>query len=100
VNDHFIPVWVNIRTTPIPDASCLDDVLHGVSLDERRYVKGGFNQGFFLRSVVLAPEGALLNPQSGGSSLCKLLADGHFAYAQVKPVDYLQMLEDALDRLR
>jgi hypothetical protein len=94
-----VPVWINIRTTPVPDLPCLEDVLHGVALDDRRYVRGGFSQGFFLRSAVVAADGrTLLNPQSGGASLCKLLADGHFAYAQVKPEDYLRMLRDALAR--
>jgi len=77
----------------------MDEVLHRVSLDGRRFVTGGFSQGFFLRSVVLASDGkTLLNPQEGGASLCKLLADGHFAYAQVKADGYLRMLEDALAR--
>ena len=99
VNRRFIPVWINIRTTPVPDIPCLDEALPGVHLDEQRYV-GFLGQGFFLRSIVLSPQGTrLLNPEWGGSSLLKLVVDGHFAYAAVKPADYLQMLEKALSRL-
>lgn len=98
VNERFVPVWVDIRTTPVPDVECLADVLDRVTVDEQRFVSGLFNQGFFLRSVVLASDGeTLLNPQSGGASLWKLFTDGHFAYAQVKPRDFLRMLREALD---
>src|SRR5574341_1533534 len=99
VNGEFVPVWVNIRTTPVPDVPCMKEVLNGVELDERRHVSGGFSRGFFLRSVVLDSDGrTLLNPQEGGASLGKLFSDGHFAYGQVKSEHYLLMLRDALDR--
>ena len=59
-------------------------------------MSGGFSQSFFLRSVVLSPDGGtLLNPQDA-PSLGQLLGQGHFGYAQVKPEDYLVMLERSL----
>lgn len=92
-----MPVWINVRTTPVPDIACMEEVLDGVPYDRERFVQGLFNKGFFLRSVVLASDGeTLLNRQSGGMSPCKLIADGHFAYAQVKPSHYRRMLEEAL----
>lgn len=99
MNAELVPVWIDIRTTPVPDVACMADVLDRVALDEDRRVSGAFSRGFFLRSVVLAADGeTLLNPQPGGASLCKLCSDGYFAYAQVKPADYLKMLHEALGR--
>jgi len=99
VNAEFVPVWINIRTTPIPDLACMEEVLHGVELDWELRVQGNFSQGFFLRSVVLASDGeTLLNPQPGKATIWKLIGDGYFPYAQVKPEDYLKMLRAALER--
>ena len=99
VNEHFVPVWVNVRTTPIPDLACMEEVLDRVEVDGDGRVQGSFSQGFFLRSVVLASDGeTLLNPQSGHATLGYLLAEGHFPYGQVKAVHYLPMLRGALER--
>jgi hypothetical protein len=101
VNDEFVPVWINIRTTPIPDIACMNEVLEKVEVDSSGMVQGSFSQGFFLRSVVLASDGeTLLNPQPGAPSLGGLIADGHFPYGQVKPKHYLPMLRGALERSR
>ncbi|MBI3856951.1 MAG: hypothetical protein HY293_14785 [Planctomycetes bacterium] len=94
-------MWINVRTTPVPDLACMEDVLHKVEVDPDGMVQGNFNQGFFLRSVVLASDGeTLLNPQPGGASLFDLVTDGHFPYGQVKPKHYLPMLRGALERAR
>ena len=101
VNDEFIPVWINIRTTPIPDLACMNDVLAKVEVDADGLVQGSFSQGFFLRSVVLASDGeTLLNPQPGAASLGDLFTQGHFPYAQVHAHQYLPMLRGALERAR
>jgi hypothetical protein len=102
VNGEFVPVWVNVRTTPVPDIACMEEVLGRVEVNGDGLVQGGFNQGFFLRSVVLARDGeTLLNPQDiAHASLGDLFVDGYFPYAQVKPKDYLPMLRDALERGR
>ncbi len=82
-----MPVWINIRTTSIPDLPCMEAVLNGVPLDEDRKPTGGLNQGFFLRSFVLSSDGkTLLNPQPRAV----------FAYAQVNAPEYLEQLERAL----
>lgn len=89
VGDEFVPVWVNIRTTPVPDLPCMEEILNGVQLDETRRVAGGWSRKFFLRSVVLASDGVtLLNRQPPAT----------FAYAQVKADDYLRILEESLTR--
>ena len=99
VNERFVPVWLNIRTTPLPGLRAIDAALAGIELDEGRRVRAGFSRSFFLRSVVLSPDGdGLLNPQDA-PSLGQLFSRGHFSYAQVKAEDYLAMLELALGKL-
>ena len=99
MNDRFVPVWVNVRETPIPDVRALDPALEGIELDERRRVSGGFSRKFFLRSLALSPDaGRLLNPQEK-PSLGHLFSQGHFPYAQVKAEDYLAMLDLCLREL-
>jgi hypothetical protein len=101
VNDEFIPVWINIRTTPVPDIACMEEVLANVEVNSDGFVQGSFSQGFFLRSVVLGNDGeTLLNPQPGGASLGDLFTEGHFKYGQVKSKHYLPMLRGALERAR
>lgn len=101
VNDEFVPVWINVRTTPVPDLACMEEVLHNVAVNPDNLVQGSFSQGFFLRSVVLASDGeTLLNPQPGGASLDDLFTEGHFPYGQVKAKHYLPMLRGALERFR
>ena len=101
VNEEFVPVWINVRTTPVPDLACMEEVLHNVRVNANGFIQGSFSQGFFLRSVVLASDGeTLLNPQPGGASLGDLFTEGHFKYGQVKPQHYLPMLRQALDRAR
>jgi len=102
INDEFVPVWVNVRTTAVPDIACMEDVLGKVEVDGNGVVQGSFSQGFFLRSVVLAQDGeTLLNPQDAGkASLGDLFTVGYFPYAQVKAKDYLPMLRAALERSR
>jgi hypothetical protein len=97
-----VPVWINVRATPVPDLACMEDVLGKVEVDGDNIVQGNFNQGFFLRSVVLASDGeTLLNPQDiEHASLGDLFTVGHFPYAQVKATDYLPMLRAALCRAR
>lgn len=94
-------MWVNVRTTPVPDLACMNEVLDKVEVNSDGLVQGSFSQGFFLRSIVLASDGeTLLNPQPGGASLGDLFTDGHFPYAQVKSKHYLPMLRESLERAR
>ena len=96
VNERFVPVWINIREEPIPRRRAIDAAIEGIELDGHRKVAGGFSQSFFLRSLVLTPDGAtLMNPQDK-PSLGHLFSQGHFPYAQVKADDYLAMLESSL----
>ena len=99
VNERFVPVWVNIRTDALPATPVLSRVLLRSELDPEGHISDLFSKGFFLRSLVLSPDGeALLNPQAEtvGASVATYSEKGYFAYAQVKPEDYLLMLEGAL----
>lgn len=100
VNAEFVAVWINVRTTPIPKLPCLAKVLGEVQVNAEGFVQGDFNQGFFVRSVVLASDGkTLLNTESGDAPMAKMFAEGHFPYAWVKASDYLVMLHKSLARL-
>jgi hypothetical protein len=101
VTREFVPVWIDIRTSSIPDLLCMERVLGGVEVDADGIVQGSRNQGFFLRSVVLARDGlTLLNEQPTDSPLANLFSQGYFPYGQVKAQQYLPMLRRALDRDR
>lgn len=61
-----------------------------------------FSESFFVRSVVLAPDGDTLlnrNPTTTAASVAKALLDGDNQYAAVDAPDYLTMLKHSLERL-
>lgn len=100
MNREFVPVWVDVRTTPLPDVASIEPALEGIEYDADGRVTGSFNQGFFLRSLVLSSDAAtLLNPQDK-PALGDLFSKGYFSYAQVKADDYLKMLRGSLERSR
>jgi hypothetical protein len=101
INAEFVPVWINVRTDPIPRFTFLDQVLVNGRVDASNRIVDPFSEGFFLRSVVATPDGrTLLNPQKQtvGGSIASFYIGGAFAYAQVDPGDYLSMLQHALER--
>jgi len=103
INDHFVPVWINVRTEPIPNVRRLDQVLIEARLDATRHISNLFSLGFFLRSVVLDPEATtILNwqPNTLMGSGMHLWTDGSFAYAQYQPDDYRRMLHEALEKFQ
>lgn len=100
---EFVPVWVNLREETLPALATLDSVLGKTQLDASRRVEDTLSQGFFLRSVVLTPDGAeILNPQDARpeASWATWKQCGYFSYAQVRPEDYRPMLEAAVERWR
>ena len=102
INAEFVPVWINVRTTALPKLPALEPTLINAKVDERNFVTDWFSQGFFVRSVVLSPDGArLLNPgpRTIAGSLMKV-AQGDLSYAEVNPGEYLVMLRKSLDRNR
>jgi hypothetical protein len=101
VNRELVPVWINVRTQPVPPFPFTDQVLLNGRLDEQRMIKDLFSEGFFLRSLVITPDGqTLLNPQPPtvvGASL-QFFRRGDVSYAQMDTGDFLSMLRRALDR--
>lgn len=98
INRDFVPVWVNARSTPLPDFPDREEVLMGTKLTEEGLVKDLGSQGFFLRIVVLDPEDlALLNRQAptAAESVKTFTQEGHFAYAQAYARQVVPMLEAA-----
>ena len=100
MNREFVPVWVDVRSSPIPDVACLEEAIEGIEYNADGRVTGSFNQGFFLRSVVLSSDASTLLNRQDKPALGDLFSKGHFSYAQVKADDYLKMLREALEKFR
>ncbi len=103
VNGEFVPVWIDVRTTPLPPLPIWPLVLLKTQLGADRRVVDLFSQGFFLRSLVLTADGqTLLNPQADTviGSVTTSSQKGYYAYAQTKPQDYQVMLQGSLLRFR
>lgn len=100
INREFVPVWIDVRTTPLPDVACLEEAIEGIEYDADGRVVGSFNQGFFLRSVVLSSDATTVLNRQDKPALGDLFTKGHFSYAQVNADDYLRMLRGALENLR
>ena len=101
INDGFVPVWINVRTTPLPRLPFVPDVLVNANVDGENKVIDPFSRGFFLRSVVLSPDlQTILNraPSTIAGSVREVVVDGTQCYAAVDPPDYLSMLQKALVR--
>lgn len=101
INTEFVPVWINVRTTPLPRLPFWQDVLLNAKVGPDNRIEDLFSEGFFLRSVVTTPDGqTLLNPQAAtvAGSLATSSREGHYAYAQTKRDDFLLMLKGALAR--
>ncbi len=98
-----MPVWINVRTTPLPRLPFVPDVLVGAKVDADNKVVDPFSKGFFLRSVVLSPDlQTILNraPATVAGSLAAAIRDGSQDYATIDAPDYLSMLRHALWRFR
>ena len=100
LRERFVPLWINVRKQALPPLPEVEEFLIEGRLDERRRIVDAFSKGYFVRSVVISPDGQrLLNRQQRtvGGSLGRLLTQGEFAYAQVDAGDYLVMLRRALE---
>ncbi len=103
VNAEFVPVWINVRTTPLPRLPFVPDVLVNAKVDVDNKVIDPFSKGFFLRSVVLSPDlKTILNraPATVAGSVREAVLDGTQCYAAVDAPDYLSLLIKALHRHR
>jgi hypothetical protein len=96
-------VWINVRESALPDLPFWPQVLENARLGPDRRIVDAFSQGFFLRELVVTPDGqTLLNPQaeSFSASASTMLHRSHFAYAQTKPLELKNMLAAALRRFQ
>jgi len=103
VNDEVVPVWIDVRESPLPRLPIWSKVLVNAKLGPDNRIVDLYSQGFFLRTVVLTPDGkTLLNPQADTveDSVATSSQKGYYAYAQTKPQDFINMLTGALLRFR
>ena len=101
INAEFVPVWINVRTTPVPPFPFMDRILVNGRVDQNRMIVDLLSEGFFVRSVVVSSDGQTLlnpNPPTVRASMGRLLMSGELGYARVDPGDYLSMLGHALER--
>ncbi len=101
INEQFVPVWVNIRTTPIPPFPFVQQVLVTATIDKNNKVVDWFSRSFFLRSVIVAPDGqTLLNPSAPtvAKTTAKVVFEAESGYQSNEPGDYLVMLQRSLNR--
>ncbi len=103
VNNELVPVWINIRTTPMPPFPFINEILVTAKLDKDNRVVDLWSRNYFVHSIIVSPDGqTLLNP--GASTVSKtarsLILEGDFSYSTIDPGDYLSMLQHALRRFR
>ncbi len=101
-NEEFVPVWINVRTTPVPAWPFVNDVLVTATLDKNHRVKDLWSRNYYVHSIVVSPDGqTLLNPGAStvASTARSLVFEGDFAYSIIDPGDYLSMMTRALRRL-
>lgn len=101
-NDAYIPVWINVRTTPLPPWPFLSDVLVTAKVDAQRNVIDRWSRTFFVHTILVSPEGqVLLNPgaKTVAQTAKHLVFDGDFSYEMLEPGEYLTALRHALVRL-
>ena len=99
INADLVPVWINVRTTPLPPLAIIPDVLVNARVDSRNMIKDPFSEGFFLRSVVLSPDGGTIlnpSPKTVAGSISRAMLEGNNSYAALDPGDYLSMLRRSL----
>jgi hypothetical protein len=102
LNASFVPVWINVRTTPLPAWPFLKDVLVTAKLDANRRVIDGWSRTFFVHSIAVSPDGQrLLNPgaKTVAETAKSLIFEGNFSYEAIDAGEYLGMLRRALDRV-
>jgi hypothetical protein len=103
INGDLVAVWINVRTTPLPRLSIIPDVLVNARVDGDNKIVDPFSEGFFLRSVVLTPDGGTIlnpSPKTVGKSIARAMFEGDNSYAAIDAGDYLSMLRRSLRRFR
>lgn len=77
VNERFVPVWINVRETPFPDAPAMDGAVSEFGLGPDRRLKESFNFYFHARTYAVSPDGrrllAMARATTQAGSMLKLL---------------------------
>ena len=90
IDANFIPLWVNTTRDGIPDAPAFRDVSEWFEKTTSSFLTDWIATSFYLGSVVLSPDGT---ERLNDSKL-----PWPWKYKEVKPEDYVEMLEGALKR--
>lgn len=101
-NRSFVPVWMNVRTTPLPAWPFLKDVLVTAKLDADNRVVDKWSRTFFVHTILVSPDGqVLLNPgaKTVAQTAKALLFDGNFSYEMLEAGEYLGALQRALAKV-
>jgi len=96
INAEFVPIWIDIRTQPVPAVPGIERTLGTTKLDASRRIVDDTSQSFFVRNLVLDADGTLLNPEHvENAPFTTLFTRGHFPYAQTSSDDFLEMFDEA-----
>lgn len=96
LNERAIPVWIDIKQHPLPDVQGVNIALGDTVLDEERRIVDEFSLTFFVRNLVLDPEGRRLDPRPAKGPLGSFLTRGHLPYAQIGTRAFLDMLDRSI----
>ena len=102
LNDEFVPVWINVRTTPVPAWPFVRDILVTAKIDKDGRVRDTWSRNYYVHTILVSPDGqTLLNPGAStvASTARSLVFEGDFSYSTIDPGDYLSMLSRAERRL-
>jgi hypothetical protein len=102
INRVYVPVWINVRTTPLPRFPFQKQTLVTATVDADNRVTDTFSRTFYVRSVIVSPDGqTLLNPGPAtvAATAKSLVLEGSFGYEELEAGAYLGMLRRSLVRL-
>ncbi len=101
INRDLVPVWINVRTTPLPPFPFLQDVLVTATVDTNRRVIDNFSRGFFFRSLMVSADGqTLFNPgaKTVREATKQLVFNGSWTFEANEPGEYLSMLQCGMEK--
>jgi hypothetical protein len=101
VNLAFVPVWINVRTTPLPPFPFLQEILVTARLNAERRVVDRWSRTFYVHTIIASFDGQhLLNRGANtvASTARALLLEGNFSYEAIDAGGYLGILQRALER--
>jgi hypothetical protein len=101
-NRSYIPVWINVRTTPLPRFPFQKEILVTAKVDQDNRVVDRFSRTFFVHTILVSPDGGtLLNPgpSTVAATAKSLIFDGSFGYEALEAGEYLGMLRRGLGKL-